>query len=71
MANLNLINAPSIVKQPPANLPPGVSDFLKAFPHLLNGMGEYKGKPVRIQVDESARPMAQPHRRIPFHVKNK
>ena len=36
---------------------------------MLNGMGEYKGEPVRIHVDESVRPVAQPHRRIPFHVR--
>ena len=36
---------------------------------MLNGMGAYKGEPVRIHVDESVRPVAQPHRRIPFHVK--
>ena len=66
---LNLIKAVSTVEQPPANLPPGVPDFLKDFPCLLNGMGEYKGEPVRIHVDESVRPVAQPHRRIPFHVR--
>ena len=32
-------------------------------------MGEYKGEPARIHVDESVRPVAQPHRRIPFHVR--
>ena len=32
-------------------------------------MGEYKGEPVRIHVDESITPVAQPHRRIPFHVR--
>ena len=66
---LNLIKAVSAVEQPPADLPPGVPDFLKDFPSLLNGMGEYKGEPVRIHVDESVRPVAQPHRRIPFHVR--
>ena len=32
-------------------------------------MGEHKGEPVRIHVDESITPVAQPHRRIPFHVR--
>ena len=36
---------------------------------LLNGMGEYKGKPVRIHVNESVRPVAQPYCRILFHVR--
>jgi len=66
---LNLIKAVITVEQPPANLPPGVPHFLEDFPRLLNGMGEYKGEPVRIHVDESVRPAAQPYRRILFHVR--
>ena len=66
--NLNLIKAVSTVEQPHADLPPGAPGFLKDFPSLINGIGEYKGGPVRIHVDES-RPVAQPHRRISFHVR--
>ena len=66
---LNLIKAVNTVEQLPVNLQPDVPDFLKDFSRLLNGMGEYKGEPVRIHVDESVRPVAQPHRRIPFHVR--
>ena len=33
-------------------------------------MGEFKGEPMRIDVDESTTPVAQPLRRIPFHVSN-
>ena len=36
---------------------------------LLNGMGEYKGEPVRIHVNESVRPVAQPYCRILFHMR--
>ena len=57
------------VEQLSANLPPGVPEFLKDFARLLNCMGEYKDEPVRKHVDESVRPVAQPHRHIPFHVK--
>ena len=32
-------------------------------------MGEYKGEPGCIHVDESVRPVAQPHHLIPFHVR--
>ena len=65
---LNLIKAVSTVEQL-AHLPPGVADFLRDFPCLLNAMGEYKGEPVRIHVDESVRPVAQPHPHIPFHLR--
>lgn len=53
---LNLIKVVSTVEQPLGNLPPG-------------GMGEYKGEPARIHVDESIKPVAQPFRRIPFYVR--
>ena len=66
---LNLIRAVNTVEQLHANLPSDVLEFLKDFPRLLSGMGEYKGEPVRIHIDESVRPVAQPHRRIPFHVR--
>jgi len=66
---LNLIKAVSTVEQPPADLPSGVPHFLKDFPRLLKGMRECKGEPVRIHVDESGRPVVQPYRRIPFHVR--
>ena len=32
-------------------------------------MGKYRGEPARIHVDESVKPVAQPHRRVPFHVR--
>ena len=32
-------------------------------------MGEYKGEPVRIHIDESMKPVTQPHRCITFHVR--
>ena len=66
---LNLIKVVSAVDQPPPDLPPGTPNFLKNFPGLTSGMGECKGEPVRIHVDQSVKPVAQPHRRIPFHVR--
>ena len=66
---LNLIKAVNTVEQLPANFPPDVPHFLKDFPRLLNGMDKNKGEPVCIHEDESVRPVAQPHRRIPFHVR--
>lgn len=65
---LNLIKAVSTV-EPPVSLPPDAPDFLKEFPNLTSGMGKYKGEPARIHVDESVKPVAQPHRRVPFHVR--
>ena len=55
---LNLIKAVSMVEHSPVNLPPGAPDFLKDFPGLTSGIGEYKGEPVRIHVDNLSN---QPH----------
>ena len=65
---LNLIKGVSAV-EPPGNLPPDAPDFLKEFPNLTSGMGKYKGEPAHIHVDESVKPVAQPHRQVPFHVR--
>lgn len=68
LAGQHLIKAVSTVEQPPVNLPSGAPDFLQDFLSLTNGMDEYKGESVRIHVDESIKPVAQPHCHIPFHV---
>ena len=46
-----------------------IPELLHKFSEVTNGMGEYKGEPVKIHIDESIKPVAQPHRRIPFHVR--
>ena len=46
-----------------------IPEILKEFSELASGIGEYKGAPVKIHIDESVKPVAQPHRRIPFHVR--
>ena len=66
---MNLVKAVSTAEQPHADLISGAPGFLKDFSSLINGMGEYKGGPVHIHVDEFIRPVAQPHRRMPFHVR--
>ena len=55
---LNLIKAVSVIDVTDASLPPNAPEFLKRFPNLVNGMGEYKGTPVRVHVDESVKPVA-------------
>ena len=46
-----------------------IPEILKEFTELTSGIGEYKGAPVKIHIDECVKPVAQPHRRIPFHVR--
>ena len=37
------------------------------FKEVFEGIGKYKGPPVKIQVKEGVRPVVQPPRRIPLH----
>ena len=53
---------------PPVNLPPDAPDFLQEFPSLTSGMGKYKDELASIHIDESVKPVAEPHCRIPFQA---
>ena len=48
---------------------PELPKFLHEFPKVTAGMGVCKGEPVKIHIDDSVKPVAQPHRRIPFPVR--
>ena len=39
--------------------------------NISHGIGTYKGGVVKLHIDESVKPTAQPHRRIPFHMRKK
>lgn len=52
--------------------PQTVADHLvEKTPQLFEGMGKLKDVKVKFYVDESVQPTAQPHRRIPFHLRKK
>ena len=67
---LKLIQIAHSVSDPESN-DTTQSEILDEFPEVVSGMGACKGKPVRIHVDPSVKPVAQPHRRIPFPVRKK
>ena len=41
------------------------------FPNLFQGIGQLKDVEVKLHIDQSVTPVAQPPRRIPFHIRNK
>ena len=43
--------------------------ILDQYPELFNGVGKLKDFKVKLHVDESVTPVAQTHRRTPFHVR--
>jgi len=40
-------------------------------PELFNGIGKLKNHEVELHIDKTVKPVAQPHRRIPFHLRKK
>ncbi|GAB1600597.1 hypothetical protein Ahia01_000337700 [Argonauta hians] len=41
------------------------------YPDLFEGIGKLKNTKVKLYIDKSVKPVCQPHRRIPFHLRKK
>lgn len=46
-------------------------NVLKRFPKVTDGIGKLKGYKLKLHIDESVQPVAQPHRRMAFHQRDK
>ena len=46
-----------------------VDQLVQSHPELFDGVGKLTNYQVKLHIDESVKPVAQPHRRIPFHVR--
>ena len=46
-----------------------IETLCNKFPTVFTGIGKLKNTQIRLHVDESVKPVSQPHRRIPFHVR--
>ena len=55
----------SILSQPEAKAP---ADLFKEYNDLFRGLGKLKNYQVKWHIDEDIPPIAQPNRRVPFHV---
>ena len=76
--HLNQINknTTSTSSEPPSQLKPHTND--KKLQHILDkhapvfsGLGKLRNKQVELGIDETVSPVAQPQRRIPFHLRQK
>ena len=65
--DLGLIKIASPLKAPGAETE--VEQLVREYDDLFHGLGKLKGRQVKIHVDETIPPVAQPHRRVPFHVR--
>ena len=48
-----------------------VDNLVKQNSVLFQGIGKLKDIEIKLHIDESVQPVAQPHRRIPFHSREK
>ena len=48
---------------------PRIDKLVEEYDELFHGLGKLKGYQVKLHIDESVQPVAQPHRRVPFHVR--
>ncbi|XP_028413864.1 uncharacterized protein K02A2.6-like [Dendronephthya gigantea] len=47
----------------------GTQRLVEEYGDLFTGLGKLKGYQVQLHIDDSIQPSAQPHRRVPFHVR--
>ena len=43
--------------------------MIEEYDDLFHGLGKLKNYQIKLHIDESVPPVAQPHRRVPFHVR--
>ena len=56
----------SLPSQPEAKTP---ADLLEEYDDLFHGLGRLKNYQVKLHINEDIPPVAQPHRRVAFHVR--
>lgn len=54
-----------------ATSPSTAAELVHKYDHLFHGIGKIKDHAVKLYIDKSISPVAQPHRRIPFHQRKK
>ena len=47
-----------------------VAQLVSTYDHLCHGIGELRGKMIRLHIDSSVTPVTQTHRRVPFHLRD-
>ncbi len=41
------------------------------YPNITKGIGKLKNIQIKLHIDDTVKPVIQPHRRIPFHIRKK
>ena len=45
------------------------ANLIEKYDDLFHGLGKLKNYQIKLHIDENVPPVAQPHRRVPFHVR--
>ena len=45
------------------------ASLIEEYDDLFRGLGKLKNYQIKLHIDENVPPVAQPHRRVPFHVR--
>ena len=45
------------------------ANLIEEYDDLFHGLGKLKNYQIKLHIDENVPPVAQPHRRVPFHVR--
>ena len=48
-----------------------VDNILNEYEDIFHGIGKLKNVQVKLHIDKSVKPVAQKHRRVPFHLRSK
>jgi hypothetical protein len=51
--------------------PQGIAEIFNKFPGCCEGIGKLKGFQLKIPIDDTVEPIAQPMRRVPYHLRDK
>ena len=70
LQDLSLLQTVQQVKLLPSELEAGApSGLLAEYDDLFHGLGKLKNYQIKLHIDEEVPPVAQPHRRVRFHVR--
>ena len=48
-----------------------LGELFASYDDIFQGIGKLKGVKVTLHIDETVKPVAQKHRRVPFHLRDK
>eukprot|EP00795_Rhopilema_esculentum_P011693 gene11693-17_t len=70
-ADLNLIQIKLNAVKTGQSTPATTENLEATYPKLFDGIGKLKDREIKLHIDSTVPPVAQPARRIPFHLRKK